>query len=146
VEKLLRASVDKADGAENQARALLNLAQFLINKAEAIYTVKGADAEQLQQLEAVYGKDFPKLVQSQDPGKINKEAEEQLERLIKKYSDVKSDGQSLAEEAKNSLFELRNLAIGKPALEIEGEDVDGVKFKLSDYRGKVVVLDFWGHW
>ncbi len=32
------------------------------------------------------------------------------------------------------------------APEIVGEDVDGVPFKLSDYRGKVVVLDFWGNW
>jgi hypothetical protein len=39
-----------------------------------------------------------------------------------------------------------NLAIGREAPEIEGNDVDGVAFKLSDYRGKVVVLDFWGHW
>ena len=26
------------------------------------------------------------------------------------------------------------------------EDLAGVEFKLSDYRGKVVFLDFWGHW
>jgi predicted Zn finger-like uncharacterized protein len=32
------------------------------------------------------------------------------------------------------------------AAEIEGEDLDGKRFKLSDYRGKVVLLDFWGHW
>jgi peroxiredoxin len=32
------------------------------------------------------------------------------------------------------------------APDIESEDLDGVKFKLSDYRGKVVVLDFWGDW
>jgi len=38
------------------------------------------------------------------------------------------------------------LSIGKEAPEIEGEDIDGNKFKLSDYRGKVVVLDFWGNW
>ncbi len=39
-----------------------------------------------------------------------------------------------------------DLAIGKVAPEISGVDVDGRKFKLSDYRGKVVVLDFWGDW
>lgn len=36
--------------------------------------------------------------------------------------------------------------IGQMAPDIDGEDLDGVKFKLSDYRGKVVVLDFWGDW
>jgi hypothetical protein len=36
--------------------------------------------------------------------------------------------------------------VGETAPEIAGEDIDGIPFKLSDYRGKVVVLDFWGHW
>ena len=36
--------------------------------------------------------------------------------------------------------------IGNQAPEITGEDIDGVAFNLSDYRGKVVVLDFWGDW
>jgi cytochrome oxidase Cu insertion factor (SCO1/SenC/PrrC family) len=36
--------------------------------------------------------------------------------------------------------------IGQVAPDIEGEDLDGTKFKLSDYRGKVVVVDFWGDW
>lgn len=36
--------------------------------------------------------------------------------------------------------------IGQVAPEIEGTDLDGEAFKLSDYRGKVVVLDFWGDW
>lgn len=32
---------------------------------------------------------------------------------------------------------------GNRAPEIVGEDADGKSFKLSDYRGKVVLLDFW---
>ena len=35
---------------------------------------------------------------------------------------------------------------GDLAPEIEGKDLDGTPFKLSDYRGKVVMLDFWGDW
>lgn len=36
--------------------------------------------------------------------------------------------------------------IGKTAPEITGRDLDGVTFKLSDYRGKVVALYFSGDW
>lgn len=35
---------------------------------------------------------------------------------------------------------------GNQVLEIEANDLQGKKFKLSDYRGKVVLLDFWGFW
>jgi hypothetical protein len=38
------------------------------------------------------------------------------------------------------------LPVGSEAPEIAGEDIDGAYFKLSDYRGKVVLLDFWGNW
>ena len=27
-----------------------------------------------------------------------------------------------------------------------GVDLDGVAFKLSDYKGKIIMLDFWGNW
>jgi hypothetical protein len=36
--------------------------------------------------------------------------------------------------------------VGQPAPEIVGEDIDGAPFKLSDFRGRVVVLNFWGDW
>ena len=38
------------------------------------------------------------------------------------------------------------LEVGMLAPEIKGEDIDGEVFALSDYRGKVVLLDFWGDW
>lgn len=45
-----------------------------------------------------------------------------------------------------SEFKKTRLQVGMVAPEIEGSDLEGHNFKLSDYRGKVVVLDFWGDW
>lgn len=53
---------------------------------------------------------------------------------------------SLRGLATNLLDEAQRLEPGLPAPDIEGEDLDGVRFKLSDYKGKVVLLDFWGDW
>jgi peroxiredoxin len=41
------------------------------------------------------------------------------------------------------LFEFRRLLAGKEAPDIEGVDQDGKRFRLSDYKGQVVLLDFW---
>lgn len=38
------------------------------------------------------------------------------------------------------------LTVGKRAPDFTTTDADGKEFRLSDYRGKVVVLDFWGFW
>jgi hypothetical protein len=52
----------------------------------------------------------------------------------------------LADRIAAPKFQEQRLQIGMAVPDIAGEDVDGVAFKLSDYRGKVVVLDFWGFW
>ncbi|MCS6975501.1 MAG: protein kinase [Gemmatales bacterium] len=36
--------------------------------------------------------------------------------------------------------------VGMPAPEIDGEDLGGACLRLSDFRGQVVLLDFWGFW
>ena len=53
---------------------------------------------------------------------------------------------TLGEEAEARLDDMLNLAVGKSAPEIEGLDFNGKPLKLSDYKGKVVVLVFWGTW
>jgi hypothetical protein len=75
-----------------------------------------------------------------------------MKRITDEFGDVRMvytsgrDRGTLAELIDNELFAFENLRIGKVAPEITGEDLDGVNFKLSDYRGKVVVIDFWGDW
>jgi peroxiredoxin len=68
------------------------------------------------------------------------------ERLVVDYPDVDYQGQSLSKIVEERLFEHRYLGIGCVAPDIEGVDCDGEAFKLSDYRGQVVVLDFWADW
>lgn len=48
--------------------------------------------------------------------------------------------------ARGRLFQADRLQIGMKCPDFTAKDVDGVEFKLSDYLGKVVVLDFWGFW
>lgn len=38
------------------------------------------------------------------------------------------------------------LGEGSIAPDITGVDMDGTAFKLSDYKGKIIMLDFWGDW
>jgi thiol-disulfide isomerase/thioredoxin len=48
--------------------------------------------------------------------------------------------------AEGELFESRHLKPGKEAPEMAGEDLEGKRLKLSDYRGKVVVVVSWTTW
>ncbi len=77
-------------------------------------------------------------------GARNEEAEALLATVIEKYADVANG--SLAKTATNDLYVAKNFSIGCVAPEITSEDIDGVVFNLTDYRGKVLVLDFWGNW
>ncbi len=68
-----------------------------------------------------------------------------LEGMLVECVEAEGDA-ALIEKAESELFVLRNLSVGSNAMEIEAVDLDGKEFKLSDYRGKVVFLDFWGDW
>ena len=72
----------------------------------------------------------------------------ELEAIKKDYGDVTilDSENTLGDAADGLLFSLTKLAIGAEAPEIEGENGAGVPMKLSDYRGRVVLLDFWGDW
>lgn len=64
-----------------------------------------------------------------------------FDRLLKDFGETEA-----AASAEGSIFELEHLQIGMVAPDFETTDQDGKPWKLSDYRGKVVVVDFWGFW
>jgi hypothetical protein len=69
-----------------------------------------------------------------------------LERVIAEYADVPARRGTIGEQATGILFKLDKLQLGMVAPEMEAVDENGVNWKLSDYRGKVVLVDFWGYW
>lgn len=97
-----------------------------------------------------YGADVVAALMKLDRVEQEKQAEKELSRVVSEFETVSfGSGRrttEIAPEAERLLFEIQNLSIGKVAPDIVAEDIDGVEFKLSDYRGKVVVLDFWGDW
>ncbi len=52
----------------------------------------------------------------------------------------------LSKQVQSTIDVREKFGIGIVAPDIVGADLNGVEFKLSDYRGKVIFLDFWGNW
>ena len=85
-----------------------------------------------------------KLVRNDDAERARKVFLELKERYADEPYRYITYGEIAA--AHLSPHEKSDLGIGDRAPEIVGVDVNGQAMKLSDYRGKVVVLDFWGDW
>lgn len=146
-EKLLRAIRAAADTPERQGRSAFFLAQHLKNKHEEVQQLNQADdLGAKKRLEAYHGKELVRQLADTDPVKVRKECEALLEEVGQKYADVKQGSTTLGKLVEPELFEVRRLAIGKSVPDVEAEDLDGKRFNLSDYRGKVVVMVFWGTW
>ena len=85
------------------------------------------------------------MILKRDPNKTE-EYEKVVKTLAAEHLDLKIGRREVVKAMVAEREATKNLAIGKVAPEIVGKDVDGKEMKLSDYRGKVVVLDFWGDW
>lgn len=145
-ETLLRQLLDQSQNNKVKGNACFALAGVLKRTADIVPQIAGLEGIQKAFVEAQFGQDFLGAMAKRDAPKHYAEAEKLFERVVKEYAKIESPRGTLGEAADSALYELRFLAIGKPAPAIEGEDIDGAKFALADYRGKVVVLDFWGHW
>lgn len=144
-ETFLRAVAAKNSHESVRGAATLSLGRFLNNRLERLDLCR-EQPELAKEFAGLYGKGYLEELQRQERGTALKEIEAIFEQAAVKFGDVKlPDGDTVAERARAELFGIRNLSVGKEAPDIEGEDQDGKRFKLSDYRGKVVLLDFWSY-
>lgn len=95
-------------------------------------------AETPQESEAPPETDVP---EGADASKENEENQQSTD------SDSKDRYEKLDINPKVSIRENIDYArIDKPSADFELEDINGNKVKLSDYRGQIVFLNFWGTW
>ena len=71
--------------------------------------------------------------------------------VLRNYSDIEIEDVNkkqitLGEIAQKYVHSLTQLALGQKAPEIVSKDLDGNVVRLSDYNGKVVILDIWATW
>lgn len=166
-ERLLREAMARNPHREIQGLARYWLARFLVEQAQWSREARRA-GDRASRLDAMtdpgtmirpypivvegWGADYVDRVRRLDPETLDREAESLFARVVAAYADVphndryqRPGAKTLGDAARVQLNEMRHLAIGKPAPEIEGRDLDDLPFRLSDYRGKVVVLDFGSH-
>jgi peroxiredoxin len=150
-ERFLRTVFEQAPTREARGNACVGLALYLAGKRRVALDPwfeapdpNAFTAYNVARLEP----SFVPYVHSADSSSLFDEATRLFERAIAEFGDLKSprSGRSLAEIARAELHQLRDLSVGRIAPDITGTDADGVSFKLSDYRGKVVVLTFSGNW
>ena len=125
------------------AAALIAMIGFREDETIAFYERLGEESESA----LVSGTALLALASSfeYDPDNIPR-YEAALKKMIEKHPGLKYGRRDLTGYATQKLYASENLRVGDVAPEVEGEDVDGKKFKLSDYRGKVVFFNFWGDW
>jgi len=145
-EGLFRAVIAKNPDHDAKGTATFMLGRYLKNQIDLVSVIKG-DPQRAKMIASAFGQAAADAAVKRDPAAMEKEAESLFEQTEKQYGDVKGGfKETLGKSASAELFELRNLAIGKTAPDIDGTDIDGKPMKLSDYNGKVVLLDFWGDW
>jgi len=98
---------------------------------------------------------YADIFQSLEKAYVNDEKLPKLESHLKKAYTAKNKDLALYDKYIDSLntekhnafvASILNSAINKPAPDFELKDVDGNLVKLSDLKGKVLVLDFWATW
>lgn len=142
-ETFLKRVLQENPDEEVRGVACLSLAQFL-NARLLKLDIFGERADFAARYALLIGNDSFDALRLRDRAEAGAEVEALFTDAAESYGNVKHPyGGTIGEKARSELFEIRNLAVGKTPPDIEGVDQDGRPFKLSEYRGRVVLLDFW---
>jgi hypothetical protein len=145
-ETFLRTVLEKNPHREVQGLACLRLAKFLHARLQRLDLLKERP-DMARRYVGLFGKDYVDALAHQDRARALQEIEALFARAADTYGDLKLPyGGTVGQKASAEVHELRHLSVGKTAPDIDGLDQHGQRFKLSDYRGKAVLLYFWSEY
>ena len=111
--------------------------KFAEAKAEFKILMKGLDQEEQQQFASNFADSLASAASVAGEFQV---AREVYEALLDRYGD----NAPLRAKVKDDLARLD--MVGKPAPNIPVRDRSGVVFRISDFKGKYVLVDFWATW
>ena len=142
-EEALRSMIAESPHDSVKAAATVGLSKML----KSLNRLEDMDERSRERYTEIIGEEF---VAKWTPEAIKKESDVLLNSLLENYADVPVEGsrtnETYGDMIEGMMFAKEHLEIGTTAEDIVAEDLDGEEFRLSDYRGKVVVIDFWGDW
>lgn len=146
-EAALRDLAKSGDPRDVRAQATYSLAMQRKLVATQVEMAKDAGSPRAKRLAETVGAAGAARLATLDAPAVRAEAGTLLDRVLAEFADCKMPYRgTLGEIASGELFEIRHLAIGLVAPEIAAANLDGEQMSLAAFRGKVVVLDFWGDW
>ena len=147
---LLHAVAEKNPDRAARGQATLALARLTKNKASYLECFQNSIPAMRDTQSEERRAEYLERWSNEDANAVSREAGRLFDVVIEQYGDCrefpKRPDLTLAKGAERDLYELRHLAVGQAAPEIVAEDLDGRGVRLSDYRGKVVVICFWATW
>jgi len=143
--KSVNKSIDQITKGYNKAPAALRAEKDFKQKINQRYAVAfEAKKLMLQKYIAENPNSYFSLLALEDVAGVQINPD-QIEPLFQKLSaEVRNsdEGKSFAEE----LNRIRSLSVGSDAPDFEVPDMNGKPVRLSDFKGKTVLLDFWASW
>jgi len=147
-ETVLRRVLAENPNRDDRAAACYWLAHYLSEQARMVRFFRKDPAWMKNYERYIAATPIDTFVKEKDPDALDKASQDLLERVVSEFGDVRMERETrdLGTIASGELFARRSLTVGQAAPEVEGTDHEGKTFKLSDFRGKVVVLTFSGNW
>jgi peroxiredoxin len=144
----LKAFIEKYPGTAASGSAMVTLGQ--------IYSQIGRSADARELINKYISSDLPK-----DPSQegmawmslanvaLEEDEFDEAEKALTKAVAIRGLDPKMKASAQDMLSRLgtlKKLKIGSPAIDFSTKDIEGREISPSDYKGKVVLLDFWATW